>query len=119
MHAYSRLRRFLYQFEKNKTVVYQMLDFLFNKDSKYSLNMDLCKIMRDHLKYPGYRFLSVKENPQVYLRFFYNLQRYNEQNNLKNYSLIPIYKHGLLHIRYDTFALYQRLCGLKLYFSYE
>lgn len=115
MHAYTRLRRFLYQFEKNKTVVYQMLDFLFNQNSKYSLNMDLYKIMREHLKFSGCRFLHIKEYPLAHLRFFYNLQRYNEQNELKNFSLIPIYKHGLLHIRYDTFALYQRLCGLKLF----
>lgn len=50
-----------------------------------------------------------------HLKFVFNLQRYNEAKNLKNFTLISIIKYGQKHKRYDTQALHQLLRSLNMH----
>lgn len=73
--------------------------------------------MRIDLKWNGEKFDKLQNKKLFWssIELFYNLQRYNERNNLKNFELIPIFNHGLKHIRYDSFAFHSLLCGIVLY----
>lgn len=113
MHAYVRVKRFLKNFTENKTVVYRTLDFLFNRNSKNDTNPHLIRMMELSLGYDGERFLDVKSKPHKYLKFFYRLQCYNNALGRRNFALVPIYKHGLHHIRYDTQGLHYLLSSLR------
>lgn len=58
-----------------------------------------------------------KKKYHEHLKLFYNLQRYNGENNLNNFAVIPIIRHGRKHIRYDTQALHQLLRSQSLYIA--
>ena len=111
MHAYTRIRRYLYHKIKDTDItakdVYDTLNCLFVKKNKLVGNAQLLQWMREDLNYNGEGFYDVPIESKYgkYLRFFYNLQRYSEHNELANLSLIPILKHGRRHIIFDTKAL--------------
>lgn len=116
MHSYNRLRRY-FKFETDRKRVYKTLSYLFSSNSKEIPDEELLNRMRIDLDWNGEKFDKI-QNKKLYwssMKLFYNLQRYNERNNLKNFALIPIFKHGLKHIRYDSTGLYYMLCNLKLF----
>lgn len=116
-HAFPRLQRFLRRFEKDRGIVRETLLHLFAggaEKKKYLANAHLISKMKEHLHY--------KDNSlhDIYLchkhiELFYRLQSYNEKEGLKNFSLVPIFHHGLHHIAYDSRAFWQLLCRLELY----
>lgn len=116
MHAYNRLRRF-FKPEPDKRKVYQTLSYLFETKSAHLPDDILLERLKTELDWNGEKLdkLKLKDRFWDSMPLFYNLQRYNERNNLKNFALIPIRKHGLHHIRYDSFAFQNLLSGLKLY----
>lgn len=116
MHAYNRLRKF-FKFEPDKKKVYRTLSYLFQAKSEEIPDTGLLQVLKEKLSWNGQKLDQIKNRKLFWscLPLFYNLQRYNEKNNLKNFALIPILKHGCHHIQYDSFAFYQLLCGIKLY----
>lgn len=62
----------------------------------------------------GNRLLTIKTEPQKYIRLFYNLQMLNHRFEQHNFTLVPMYKHGLHHIRYDGQAMHSCLSNLKI-----
>lgn len=112
MHAYSRIKRFLNLFDKDKKRLYETLDYLFNSSSTNEPNAYLIDRMVEYLQYDYTRILTIKTKPYDHIRLFYTLQRFNSKFGLRNFALIPIYKHGLHHIRYDTQSLFSCLKGL-------
>lgn len=116
MHGYNRLRRY-FKFEPDKKKVYNTLAYLFNTKGANEPDEELLARMRNDLKWNGEK-LDKLQNKKLFwpsIELFYNLQRYNERNNLKNFALIPIFNHGLKHIRYDSFAFYYLLSSIKLF----
>lgn len=113
MHAYARIRRFLHHFDKDKRRVYKTLDYLFNENNRFQADSTLLDKLVEHLEYDGERFLTIKTDPQKYIRLFYYLQRFNEMFGFRNFNLVPIYKHGLHHVQYDGQAMHSCLSGLK------
>lgn len=116
MHGYNRLRRY-FKFENDKKKVYNTLAFVFNTQGANEPDEALLSRMRIDLKWNGEK-LDKLQNKKLFwssMELFYNLQRYNERNGFKNFSLIPIFSHGLKHIRYDSFAFHGLLCSLGLY----
>lgn len=89
VHAYRRIRRFLYIFSKDEKIVFQTLSTLFERSSKYLADDSLIEAMRKHLNYNGLGFFDItnKEKYTKYIEFFYNLQKYNHENELKNFRL--------------------------------
>lgn len=55
------------------------------------------------------RLTNLGNQYHLHMKLFYNLQRYNEENNLKNFALVPMFKHKRQHIRYDNFGLLELL----------
>lgn len=106
MHAYNRLRRFFKEFEKDNSKIYKTLSYLFEKNSTKTPDELLLDKLKTILHWNEEKFDKIKLKSKYwdYIPLFYNLQRYNETNKLKNFSLIPIFKHGMHHIRYDSFA---------------
>lgn len=113
MHGYNRIKRFLKLFDNNKTRVFETLDYLFNSNNRFQADPTLIARMIEYLDYDGNRILKIKEDPQQHIRLFYNLKGFNHMYLQRNFSLVPIYKHGLHHIRYDSQAMFTCLSGLK------
>lgn len=116
IHAYKRIRRFLYNFCSDKVVVYQTLDTLFTKNSKYKPNYGLIDVMKNELTYDGLGFfeLTNKQKYIKYIKFFYNLQKYNHVNGFRNFKLVPIFRFGCHHIQYDSKSLFELLQRVNL-----
>lgn len=93
------------------------LSYLFETNSTKIPDGELLKKLQTELQWNGEKFTDLKLQSKYWksLYLFYNLQRYNECNNYKNFALVPLFKHGMHHIRYDSFAFYNALCSLKLY----
>lgn len=115
VHAYKRIRRFLKQFEKDAKIVYQTLDTLFDRKSKFVANENLINLMKIHLNYNGQGFYDLKNKQKYinYIEFFFNLQKYNNLNGLRNFRLVPIYRFGSHHIQYDSKSLFELLRRFK------
>lgn len=113
MHGYNRVRKFLLNFTADKNTVYYTLDYLFNEKSTRNTDPDLIRHLVQHLQYDGKRFLNIKTDPHIYIKFFYELQRFNNANDLHNFALVPIKKHGLHHIQYDTQAFHTMLRAIE------
>lgn len=115
MHGYSRVRRFLRGFESDAKVVYQTLDTLFNKNSKFKPNDRLIEQMKSHLKYDGNGLHDIQAKYFRHIKFFYMLQCYNHERGLKNFKLVPEFKSGRHHIAYDTKAFWSLLCSVGMF----
>lgn len=119
MHARSRVRRFLfnivYDKKEQRKDVFRTIEYLF---SERGGSPDPCLIsaMTQYLGYvdDNERMSDIQKNCYRHIRLFYKLQRFNEDNKLNNFALIPIMKHGLHHVRYDSQGLWCRLGALKL-----
>lgn len=107
MHAWNRLNSFFKIFEKQHNIRYDTLHYLFVTNSTKQPSQLLINEMEHYLDYNGERLTNMRSQYFKYIRIFYKLQRYNEDNGLKNFALIPIVHHGRKHIRYDTYALFQ------------
>lgn len=116
MHAYNRLRRFFKKFQVDNSEIYRTLSYLFEKNSTKIPNDLLLEKLRSELQWDGEKLTELKLKNKYWssIKLFYNLQRYNEANNYKNFSLVPIFKHGLHHIRYDSFAFEMLLASVGL-----
>lgn len=67
----------------------------------------------------GY-FCDIEKEPLKYMYRFFKIQMYNEQHNLKNFILIPLYHPGRVHINYSNtvfLALLKRLNKLPKSFK--
>ena len=130
MHAYTRVRRYLYHKIKadassiTRKTVYEFLQKLFikTKSDISELSEDEAQLLlwlKQDLDYDdlGFYDLRIKNKYAKYLRFFYNLQRYNETHELPNFALIPILRHGRHHTTIDTKALSDILARLKSKFN--
>lgn len=113
MHGYNRIKKFLERFDTDKTRVYHTLDHLFNDGDRFQPDPGLIEKLVDYLEYDGDRFLTIKTEPQKDIKIFYTLQRFNAMFGFHNFALVPIYKHGLHHVRYDGVGMHTCLSALK------
>ena len=94
MHAYSRIRKFFKNATKvdthvyTPTVIYQTLDTLFNKKSQHSTNEYLIELLKNELQFDIGNFHDIEKYPLKYIPLFYNLQKYNELNNINPFKFI-------------------------------
>lgn len=114
-HSYPRLRNFCRQFEADAKVIYQTLDSIFCKNSVHKPNQNLIKKMKKHLKYNGKGLFDINTKYYLYIELFFRLQKYNHEKGLKNFVLVPQFKHGMLHITYDSQAFWSLLRSLKMF----
>lgn len=105
------------EYEVRAEKVYRTLSYLFQSSSTEVPDDNFLQSLKEKLAWNGEKLDKIQNKKLFWscIPLFYNIQRYNEAHNIKNFSLIPIPKHGSHHIQYDSFALYQMLCGLKLY----
>ena len=120
MHAYNRIRKFFKNHTKQEsdiytpTIIYKTLDVLFNKKSTNKANEYLLQLLKTILHFDMDNFYDIEQKPLKYIPLFFNLQKYNENRNLKNFTLIPQIKSGRKYIRYDSCAFFTLLASLKL-----
>lgn len=62
-----------------------------------------------------YKLEDLQKEYFRHIRLFYNIQRWYEIEGLKNFALMPIFKHGRHHIRYDSSSLHSTIRSLKLF----
>lgn len=99
-----------------KEEVVPTLDYLFSNGPREQANNSLMQALEDVLEHPqSSTFEDMDKHPCKLIKIFYKLQCWAEETkNMKSFSMIPIYKHGRHHVRYDTEALHELLTSLKL-----
>lgn len=60
-------------------------------------------------------FKNFKVHHWKFYKLFWNIQRYNQCRQIKNFVLFPIFKQKRQHVRYDTKALHELLVELDLF----
>lgn len=97
-------------------MISKTLNHLFIEDCEDTPNERLLQKMREELDYDDQCLCEIEEKLQYfkYVKYFYKLQRFNEERGLANFHLFPIYKHGRHHIRIDSQALMYLLASVKL-----
>lgn len=126
-HAWKRLRNFFLLFtytndngEQVKLVyadIRSTLEYLFYRDTDSVPQEALLQLLETHLQWNRQnRLFDISDGEQYFkhIELFYRLQRFNESNGLKNFKLIPQFKFGAIHIRYDTQAMFQLLKSKNL-----
>lgn len=111
MHAYVRIRKFLRKLhpgKENDKLIYYTLDALFNKKSKRHAHKAITESLSKYVQWDGSVFHHIKRDWYSFVPLFYRIQRFNEANGIKNFRLVPHYRHGRKHIRIDT----KTLCGI-------
>lgn len=111
MHAYGRIRKFLRKLhpgKENDKLIYYTLDALFNKKSKRHAHKAITESLSKYVQWDGSAFHHIKRDWYSFVPFFFRMQRFNEANGIKNFKLVPHYRHGRKHIRIDT----KSLCGI-------
>lgn len=111
MHAYPRLKRFLKHFSKDNKKIYQTLESIFREDSEHVGDEYLLGKLEVWLDYDPskHQFSEIKYNYYKFVDIFYNLQKFNTHNGYKNFALVPLFKHGRMHVQYDNKALHELL----------
>lgn len=108
MHAWNRLNAFFKHFEADHSVRYATLHHLFVSNSERVPSQRLLSDMEEQLGHTyGHRLTNFRHEYFTHIKLMYRLQRFNEDWNHKNFSVIPILQHGRKHIRIDTHALWQ------------
>lgn len=89
-----------------------VLDYTFNGKNLKKCDADLLNQMREFgFEKPFKLTLSTYFRP---LKLLYNIQRYNEANEIKNFNIMPIFKHGRNHVRYDNRGMWELLKSVDL-----
>ena len=116
VHMYNRVRRF-FKHVQPEINSYSTLKYLF-QDEKEDPNVKLLKELKTKLKFDG-TFKDLNTKWMSFIPFLYRLQRFREKENVKNFTIFPIFKYGCKHIRYDTTGLHKLLRSIiktkKLY----
>lgn len=127
-HAYKHVNKFLNVVQRKilkkasttkgeKYSLYKkrrdVLNYVFNGKNKSKCDKELLAEMQKI----GFQapFGSLRKNYFKVLKVLYNVQRFFERENVKNFNLVPIMKHGRHHVRYDTRALWELLQGLDMH----
>jgi len=110
MHAYPRVRKLLKRLNPDapNSQIYTNLSYLFDHTSKHE------KTLNFHFNWPKAHFHNVKQNPMNFIIDFFKIQKLNDINEWKNFTLVPLYKAGRKHIQYDRRAFHALLCALKI-----
>ena len=113
MHGYNRVRRFvkhLYSINDNR-MLYRVMKYLFHSKQE-AVN---CLEQDDPIPmWPrGYFYGLKKKHGIKYIKDFYMIWKFNAENNIRNFKLIPVYRSGRLYINYDQFAFHQLLSSIK------
>jgi transposase len=110
MHAYPRVRKLLKKLnpEASNSQIYTNLSYLFDQTSKHEKSLNF------HFAWPKAHFHNIKQRPMSFVYDFFKIQQLNEQNEWKNFTLVPLYKAGRKHIQYDRRAFHALLCALKI-----
>lgn len=69
--------------------------------------------MQIDLQYDNLGFYDIEQRPGKYLKIFYKLQRFNELEEIQNFAILPIFKHGRHHVTIDATTLSGLLIKLK------
>lgn len=109
MHAYNRIKKFIKcQYEiYDKTMLYRVMKYLTCEE--FTLNEgDPIPVWRQG------HFRNVKFNPLDFLKDFYMIWKFNDDNGFKNFILIPTFRAGRLHINYGKDAFFNLLSSIKI-----
>lgn len=112
IHTKTHVRRFLqhmYPGKKNKVNIKRTIDHLFN-DETLSPDKSMKKTVERVLQRS--RFHAIDDTWYNIVPALWRLQRFNEANDLPNFTIIPQYGHGRKAIRIDTLTLYGLLNSL-------
>lgn len=116
MHAYKRVKKCLQNIVKieniektkkaSKKAVLSTIQYLFKKDfNEEDAHPILLKRFRD-ITDSNKRFTGYKQYWYMFIPIFYKIQIWNDNNNLKNFKLLPIFHHKRHHINIDKETLY-------------
>lgn len=121
-HAWKRLRKFFLKFtytnDNGEEVHYKTADirstmeYLFYRVTDSVPQEALLQLLETHLQWNRQnRLFDINDGEQYFkhIELFYRLQRFNETNRHKNFKLIPQFKFGAIHIRYDTQGMFDLL----------
>ena len=106
VHMYNRVRRF-FKHVQPELNSYSTLKYLFQDETEQP-NEKLLKELKTKLNFNG-TFKDLTTKWMTFIPFLYRLQRFREKENIKNFTIFPIFKHGSKHIRYDTSGLHKLL----------
>lgn len=86
------------------------LAYLFGLNENYPVNDQLIWILLG-FGWDGVPISDFRLSSKFYLYFelLYNIQAFNSEMGLKNFNLVPIFKHRRHHVHYDNVALMQLL----------
>lgn len=116
MHARSRLKKFFMFFEEDKDIINTTLNAILYRNSDDVPDEVLIGHMILFLDYDEENLYDIEDKRYYfkYVKLFYQLQRFNDENNLKNFAIFPIGKHGRHHVRYDSNAFMYLLASIGL-----
>lgn len=100
-----RIHHFDIPFEVTWKDVNDTLSFLFYKKTEKLPHWYLISALQEDFG-QVYTFYASKKDYWKSFEFLYKLQRYNDENKLKNFKLIPQFTVRTHHIRIDNVALY-------------